>query len=202
MTVSMLPEKVILPVRVMLADSSDRRPEMLLLINAIQQHLFLEKVAVLAVLSITIVPIWVKIIRSDISSYTVRKGNSALTREVVDTINKYTNEDDQIQAFGHLPVYYNVSNRRAATRFMFFTTQVDSFKNNHEEFFNTLEAKKPKIIITLPIDYYNESLKDFLDTNDYRLVYPMDENGKPVEPGRDDVDTVYVFYRSSDEDRE
>ena len=162
----------------------------------------LTMVAVLAVLSITIVPIWVKIIRSDISSYIVRKGNSALTREVVDTINKYTDEDDQIQAFGHLPVYYNVSNRRAATRFMFFTTQVDSFKNNHEEFFNTLEAKKPKIIITLPIDYSDESLKDFLDTNDYRLVYPMDENGKPVEPGRDDVDTVYVFYRSSDEDRE
>ena len=50
MMVSMFPEKAILPVTVMLADSSERQPGMLHLINAIQQHLFLEKVAVLAVL--------------------------------------------------------------------------------------------------------------------------------------------------------
>ena len=159
-------------------------------------------IVTLVALAITVVPTWTEILRSDVVSYANRgsslNDNDPTTRDVMALVAKYTNEGDKIQAFGHMPVFYNVTNRRAATRFMFFTTQVASYKNNRAEFFDTLEAEKPKIVISSPIDYYDEDLNAFLADNGYNLIYPEGEDGAPHEPSRDDTASVYVFYRPAD----
>ena len=155
-------------------------------------------IVVLAIFAIVIVPIWAKIIRNDISSLVNAKGNSESTLNIVKVINEYTDEDDKIQVFGHIPVIYNVSNRRAATRFMFYTKAVGAFRDNNEEFFNALRTEKPKIIVMPSIDYHNKDMNLFLKEYSYKLVYPKNENGEFVDPNRNTNNVTYVFYRPSD----
>ena len=161
-------------------------------------------VVALAIIAIAICPTWVEIFRKDISSFQARttttNRNDPLTVQLTEQIHKYTEPDDEIVVYDTYPypTLYNHSGRRSATRFMFFTESVESFKNNHEEYYSTLEEKKPKIVIMWSHDLaHKESMKEFLSHNNYTAVWPEQFEGKTADDEFDPYIRV-VFYRPAD----
>ena len=120
--------------------------------------------------------------------------NSIQLNAVVTTIRELTEPDEKIQVFRFNPAVYHLSGRRSLTRFPFLTPEIESYKNNHDEYFGQLEAEKPKIIV-VEFSEFEEfgDMKEFLTRNDYRIVYPSNVKIEEIDPK--DKSAMYVFYR-------
>ena len=153
-----------------------------------------------------IFPTWSMIIRKDLDTYLGRKEdynkNSIATVAMANTIQNYTDEDDEIAVYNGnsiIPHVFLHSNRRSATRFIFFTQTIENFKGMGDEYFNTLEAKKPKIVVAGgKALFYSERMRDYLTNNGYRIVYPQKEVGKTLKENEYNFEYEYIYYRPAD----
>ena len=59
---------------------------------------------------------------------------------------------------------------------------IENFKGMGDEYFNTLEAKKPKIVVASGKALFDsERMRGYLANNGYRIVYPHTEVGKTLK---------------------
>lgn len=153
-----------------------------------------------------ICPTWFTVIRKDLDTYISREEdyykNSVQTVLISNTIQKYTDENDEIAVYNGdsiIPHIFLHSNRRSATRFIFFTSTIENFKGMGDEYFNTLEEKKPKIIAAGGTALFrSERMRNFLSDNGYRIVYPNSEAGRNLKINEYNLGYLYLYYRPTD----
>ena len=106
--------------------------------------------------------------------------------DVCKIIEQNTNIDDKISVVGNWDLIYNKANRFSASKYSY---QYDLFKvrpSITDEYLNDLKEQLPKIIVIQPNrDITEIRLPEFLDDNNYKLIYAETdkETGIEIETG-------------------
>lgn len=123
-----------------------------------------------------IFPNWISTVQTLPKRYFERNENKITTDvlNISDIIKNKTNENDKISVYGNWDIIYVISNRIHATKYSYqFPIGIVS-PTIMDDYFEQLKEEMPKIIV-VESGYYNETMKNFLDTNNYILIWQQYE---------------------------
>lgn len=135
-------------------------------------------IVIVYLVSNIIIPSWMKTIKEIPKSYYQKDQNniSLDVSNIVKVIDDNTEPVDKISVYGNFDIYYVVSNRMHATKYSYQYPIGKVLPSIIDEYFDQLREEKPKIIV-VEAGMYNDRIKDFLNNNNYRLIYgSIDEN--------------------------
>lgn len=128
-------------------------------------------------LSFIILPDWITLIDSSASRY-AKKDEDKISDEVrtISTLIKDNSlENEAISVYGNWNIIYIISNRIHATRYSYQFPIGTIMPEIMDEYFDELQEEQPKIIVIAP-KRYNERIKEFLDFNQYDLLWNQNES--------------------------
>lgn len=123
-------------------------------------------------LSIIIIPSWVTTVDSIPMKYEKKGENNRyeLTNNLVNLIEKLTDEDDKISVYGNWDVIYVLSDRAHATRYSYQYPIGQVMPEIVDEYLHELQEEMPKIIVVCDGNY-DDRIRNFLDENNYKLQF-------------------------------
>lgn len=134
------------------------------------------------VMASSVLPIWHEVFTDATSDFVTRENNyiNEYYYEVKKDIDQNTLPSDGIIVCDNDDMYYNLSNRFAATRFSYMTMPLIVNEEYKREFYNEINNQPPKLIV-LPDDYYDyEKMANYVKRKKYSLIdcVEIDNNAK------------------------
>lgn len=128
-------------------------------------------------LSSIILPEWITLIDLSVSNYSKRDEDkiSDVVKTICILIKDNTLENEVISVYGNWNIIYIISNRMHATRYSYQFPIGKIVPKIMDEYFEELQEELPKIIVIAPKGY-NDRMKNFLDINQYDLLWNQNEN--------------------------
>ncbi|MBD5509497.1 MAG: hypothetical protein HDR05_16020 [Lachnospiraceae bacterium] len=123
-----------------------------------------------------IFPNWLSRISSVPRIYENRKYEykSGLNITVSRIVSEKTDTDDAISVYGNWDLIYVLSDRKHATRYSYQFPIGNIVPEIMEEYMEELHEEQPKIIV-VEATRYDDNISDFLNNNDYQLIWSQDE---------------------------
>ena len=134
---------------------------------------------IIYLMSNTIIPNWIDTIK-DIPKCYFSKDKNNITESVqkkIDIIKEKTTEKDRISVYGNSNIYYVLSKRMHATKYSFQYPIGEVLPSIMDEYFEQLNQEKAKLII-VSSKKYDMRIKEFLDNNNYKLIYGNPNNNE------------------------
>lgn len=126
-----------------------------------------------------ILPDWISTVSALSRVYRLREEEhkSELVNEVCSIVDLNSTYDDKISVYGNWDIIYLLSDREHATKYSYQFPLGQVKSDIMDEYFDELQEQLPPIIIVQ--EFYDRKIKEFLDDNDYSLIWP--ENGDDRE---------------------
>lgn len=124
-----------------------------------------------------IIPSWVPTISklSEIYSLRNEEHNSVLANEVSSIVSENSQNDDKISVYGNWNIIYVLSDREHATKYSYQFPIGEIKPDIMQCYFNELKEQLPPIIVVQR--HYDDRIKEFLDDNDYSLLWSGTNDG-------------------------
>lgn len=134
------------------------------------------------VMASSVLPIWHEVFTDATSDFATRENNyiNEYYYAVKKDIDQNTLPSDGIIVCDNDDMYYNLSNRFAATRFSYMTMPLIVNEEYKRELYNEINNQPPKLIV-LPDDYYDyEKMTNYVKRKKYSLIdcVEIDNNAK------------------------
>ena len=91
-------------------------------------------------------------------------------QQVVDLVQRSTEENDSISVYGNWDIVYVLSKRKHATHYSYQFPISDIMPQIKEEYWMQLENELPVLIVIQP-GFFDDDISSFLNSNDYELLW-------------------------------
>jgi hypothetical protein len=121
-------------------------------------------------------------IKTTKTAVTIMKNGNHISdnvQEIVEIIDDNTKPDDKISVYGNYDIIYVLSGRAHATKYSYQFPIGEVLPYIIDEYFDELSKELPLIVVQE--NRYDEALQDFLQKNNYILLWMEDENGSLEE---------------------
>ena len=145
------------------------------LLDSLKNYNELKRIVIIVVLAYMIIPMWFKEAKP-IPYKILHASENSLSdelNEICTIIQENTDHDDKISVYGNWDVVYLFSDRAHATKYSFQNPIRFCDDRILPEYLEELHKEIPKIIVLQGDGWgnYDGDIKDFLDTENYELVY-------------------------------
>ena len=145
------------------------------LVDSIKNNVEIKRIMIIATLAYIIIPAWFREAKP-IPYKLLHSSENSLSnelKEICKVIQENTDYNDKISVYGNWDVVYLFTDRAHATRYSFQNPISSCDDRIMNEYIEELHIEKPKIIVLQGDGWgnYDGEIKDFLNTEDYELIY-------------------------------
>ena len=151
--------------------------------DGVEQNDYKSLVIAMMICTGSVLPPWISAIEEAVCEDFVNWNENCVLpshQAIVDLIQQNTTKEDQIIVIGNYNLYYNLSDRFAASQYSYQFPIIDYDLNKYGEFFDELYESVPKMVVINSHYESNEHLLEFLDSFPYRDISHVGTDGVKV----------------------